>query len=151
MNQIVEELIGRVDFELPQELITSEAQSSADDMVARGAEAGMTDEQIEEQQADIIATAQVQARNNLKTNFLLQEIANVEDITVSDADLAQRVAGMAQQAKKPVKTYARELQRSGQINSIQNSILIGKAIDFLVDNANITEIEAEAETDTTEG
>ena len=151
VNQIVEELIGRVDFDLPQELVTDEAQSSADNMVARGAQAGMSDEEIEAQQADIIATAQVQARNNLKTNFILQEIAQVEDITVTESDLGQRITAMAQQEKKSLKPFVRELKRSGQINSIQNSILIGKVIDFLVDNAVISEVEAEADSETTEG
>lgn len=144
VNQIVETLIGRVDFDLPQELITDEAQSSADNMVARGAQAGMSDEEIEAQQADIIDTAQVQARNNLKTNFILQEIAQVEEITVTESDLAQRITAMAQKEKKSLKPFVRELKRSGQINSIQNSILIGKVIDFLVDNAVISEVEADS-------
>lgn len=145
VNQIVEQLIERVDFDLPEELVAAEAQGSADDMVARGAQAGLSDEEIEAQQADIIATAQIQARNNLKTNFILQEIAQAEDISVSDTEMAQRVTAMAKQEKKPVKSYARELQRSGRISSIQNSILVGKAIDFLVDNAVIEEIEVETE------
>jgi len=151
VNQIVEQLIERVDFDLPQELIDAEAQGAADDMVARGAEAGLSDEEIQAQQADIIATSQVQARNNLKTNFLLQDIAEAEKIEVTDQDLIERIGAMAQQAKKPVKKYIREIQKSGQINSIRNSILIGKAIDFLVDNANISEVEADSDTaETTE-
>lgn len=145
VNQIVEQLIERVDFELPEELVAAEAQGSADDMVARGAQAGLSDEEIEAQQADIIATAQIQARNNLKTNFILQEIASAEEIKVEEAELIQRINAMAKQAKKPVKSYARELQRSGRIESLQNSILVGKAIDFLVENADISEIEVETE------
>jgi trigger factor len=149
VNQIVEQLIERVDFELPQELVTAEAQGSADDMVARGAQAGLSDEEIEAQQAEIIATAQVQARNNLKTNFLLQEIAETENIEVTDQDMIQRVTAMAKQEKKPVKKYIRELRKSGRISSIQNSILIGKAIDFLVDNAVITEESSDTAEETT--
>ncbi|NWK54286.1 trigger factor [Verrucomicrobiaceae bacterium N1E253] len=145
VNQIVEQLIERVDFELPQELVTAEAQGSADDMVARGAQAGLSDEEIEAQQADIIATAQIQARNNLKTNFILQEIAAAEDISVSEQDLLQRISAMAQQEKKPVKSFIRELQKSGRINGLQNSMLIGKAIDFLVENAQIEELANEEE------
>lgn len=152
INQIVEALIGRVDFELPQELVTAEAQGSADDMVARGAQAGLSDEDIEAQQGDIIATAQVQARNNLKTNFILQEIAQAEEITVSQNELLQRITAMAEQEKKKVKAFIKELQRGNRIDSIQNSILVGKAIDFLVENAQIEEVEANTEdAETSEG
>ncbi len=146
INQIVEALIERVDFELPEEMVTAEAQGSADDMVARGAQAGLSDEEIEAQQGDIIATAQVQARNNLKTNFILQEIAQAEEITVSQNELLQRITAMAQQEKKQVKAFIKELQRGNRIDSIQNSILVGKAIDFLVENAKIEEVEADTET-----
>ncbi|MCP5536286.1 MAG: trigger factor [Akkermansiaceae bacterium] len=143
VNQIVENLLGKVDFELPEELVTAEAQGSADDMVARGAQAGLSDEEIASQQAEIIATAQIQARNNLKTNFILQEIAHAEKIAVTDNEVAQRIASIARQQKKAPKAVMKEMQRSGRISSLRNSILIGKAIDFLVDNAKVEEIEAE--------
>jgi len=142
VNQIVETLLARVDFALPEELVAQEAQGSADDMVARGAQAGMSDEDIASQQADIISSAQVQAKNNLKTNFILQEIAHAEKIAVTDNEVAQRVAGMAQQEKKSPKALMAEMQKSGRISSLRNSILIGKAIDFLVDSAKVEEVQA---------
>jgi len=37
------------------------------------------------------------------------------------------------------------MQRSGRISSLRSSILIGKAIDFLIENAKIEEAEVEAE------
>lgn len=146
INQIVEALLAKVDFPLPEEMVAAEAQGSADDMVARGAQAGLSDEEIAAQQAEIIATAQVQARNNLKTNFILQEIAREENIVVSDAETLQRIGAMAQQQKKSPKALAREMQKSGRISSLKNSILIGKAIDFLVDNAKVDVAETKAET-----
>ncbi len=145
VNQIVEALLERVDFPLPEEMVAQEAQGSADDMVSRGAQSGMSDEDIANQQEEIIATAQVQARNNLKTNFILQEIANAEKITVTDNEVAQRVASIAQQQKKSPKALMRELQKDGRISSLKNSILIGKSIDFLVDITKVEEVKEEAE------
>ena len=145
VNQIVEHLIGQIDFPLPEELVNAEAQSSADDMVARGAQAGMSDEEIAAEQAAIVATAEQQARNNLKTNFILQEIAHAENIEVADTEVAQRVAAMASQQKKAPKAMMKEMQRSGRISSLRNSMLIGKAIDFLAENAKIEEVEIDAE------
>ena len=113
-------------------------------MVARGAQSGLSEEQIAAQHEEIAATAQTQAKNNLKTNFILQEIAHAEKIAVTDNEVAQRVAGIAQQQKKSPKALMREMQQSGRISSLRNSILIGKAIDFLLENAKVTEVEAEA-------
>lgn len=145
VNQVVENLLSKIDFALPEEMVAAEAQGSADEMVARGAQAGMSDDQIAAQQAEIIATAQVQARNNLKTNFILQEIARAENIEASDAEVIQRINAMAKQQNKSAKTLTKEMQRSGRISSLKNSILIGKAIDFLIDNAKVEELAAETE------
>jgi len=145
VNQIVEHLLAKIDFPLPEEMVAAEAQGSADDMVSRGAQAGLSDDEIAAQQAEIIATAQIQARNNLKTNFILQEVAHAENIEVNESEVLQRINEMARQQKKSPKILIKELQRSGRISSLKNSILIGKAIDFLVDNAKMEEAEAESD------
>ncbi|MGJ8677278.1 MAG: trigger factor [Akkermansiaceae bacterium] len=146
VNQIVENLLSNVDFVLPEELVKAETQNTADQMVSRGAQQGLTDEQISAQKDDIAAAAAIQARNNIKTNFILQEIANEEKITVTDNELLERIAAIAKQEKKAPKALIKELQRDGRIPSLRNSILIGKAIDFLVEHAKIEEETATEET-----
>lgn len=147
VNQIVEALNNAVDFELPEELVQAEAQGNANQMAQRGFQQGMTEEQINEQQDEIMEAAEKQARTNLKTNFILQEIAFKEEIKVEDQDVLQRIGQMAQQANKPVKKYIKELQKANAIQNVRNSVLIGKTIDFLVDNAKVSgTTEKETET-----
>ena len=145
VNQIVENLLGKVDFVLPQELVDGEAQSSLTQMAQRATQQGITDEQMIAQESEMIENAQAQARNNLKTNFILQDIAHEEKITVTDNEVIQRIGQIAQQQKKQPKAMINELQKEGRIPSLRNSILIGKAIHFLVDSAKVTEVEASAD------
>jgi trigger factor len=139
VSQIVAHLNAQIDFELPDELVGAETQGTADSMVERGVNAGMSEEDISTQQNEIFAAAGQQARTNLKTNFILQEIARVESITVSDQDMLQRVAAMASQRRQPIQKLIKELQAEGKISGIRSSVLIGKVIDFLVENANVAE------------
>jgi trigger factor len=139
VGQIVEYLNTKIDFELPDELVGAETQGHADSMVERGFNAGMSEEEISTQQNEIFAAAGQQARTNLKTNFILQEIARRESITVSDQDMIQRVSAMAAERRQPIQKFIKELQANGQIPGIRSSVLIGKAIDFLVENANVAE------------
>ena len=139
VNQIVTHFNSQVDFELPDELLTQETQSQADAMVRRGVQAGMSEEEIEAQQNEIFASAGQQAIANLRTNFILQEIARLENITVSDAELISHLAQIAESRKVPPKKFIRDMQRAGRLASIRNSIAIGKAIDFLVEHANVQE------------
>ncbi|SHJ77166.1 trigger factor [Rubritalea squalenifaciens DSM 18772] len=147
VNQIVEFLNEAVEFELPEELVQAETQGNANQMAQRGFQQGMTEEQINEQQDEIMEAAEKQARTNLKTNFILQEIAFKEEIKVEDQDVLQRIHQLAQQAQKPVKKYIKELQKANAIQNVRNSVLIGKTIDFLVDNAKVSgTTEKETET-----
>jgi len=139
VNQIVAHFNSLVDFELPDELVTQETQSQADSMVRRGVQAGMSEEVIEAQQNEIFANAGQQAVSNLRTNFILQEIVRLENITVTDAELLSHLAQIAQSRKVAPKKFVRDMQRAGRLPSIRNSIAIGKAIDFLVEHAIVEE------------
>lgn len=146
VNQIVEHFNSLVEFDLPEELLRHETQGQADALVERGVKSGMTEEEIAAQQGEIIATAGDQARTNLKTNFILQEIARVEGIAVSDNELVNHLAMIAQSRKQNPKKFIKDLQRGGRIPGIRNSMLVGKAIDFVLEHATVEEIADEPTT-----
>lgn len=139
VNQIVAHFNSQVDFELPEELVNQETQSQADAMVRRGVQSGMSEGEIESQQTEIFASAGHQAVTNLRTNFILQEIARVEKIVVTDAELVNHLARIAQSRKVAPKKFIKDMQRAGSLPSVRSSILIGKAIDFLVEHAEVIE------------
>jgi trigger factor len=139
VNQIVAHFNSQVDFELPDELVTQETQSQADAMVRRGVQSGMSEDEIESQQTEIFASAGHQAVSNLRTNFILQEIARLENIVVTDAELVTHLAQVAQSRKLAPKKFIKDMQRAGRLPSIRSSIGIGKAIDFLVEHAEVVE------------
>ena len=139
VNQIVAHFNSLVDFELPEDMVTHETQTQADSMVNRGVQAGMTEEEIASQQTQIFASAGEQAVSNLRTNFILQEIARVEKITISDNELVNHLIQVAQSRKVAPKKFIKDLQREGRMNSVRHSIMIGKTIDFLVEHAQVAE------------
>ncbi len=143
INQIVEHLNNAASFELPEELVQRETQNQANAIVEEGNKQGASDEQMLEQQDEIFSAASQRATTNLRTNFLLQEIAGAENITVSDADLLGHIARIAQQRKEPIKKTIKTLQKNRQIQSIRNSMLIGQTIDFLLEHAKVTEVSAD--------
>jgi trigger factor len=143
VSQIVEKLNAAIHFELPEEILKREVQNQANSLVEQGSQQGASDEDILKQQEEIFSVATKRAVTNLRTNFLLQEIAQAEKIIVSDADLLGHISQIAQQRKQPIKKVIKDLQKSRQIQSIRNSMLISQTIDFLVEQANVTEVSAE--------
>ncbi len=139
VNQIMAALNSGLDFELPEALILQETQSQADAMVQRGIQAGMAEEEIAAQEAEIFASARQQALGSLRGNFILREIARLENITASDVELVNHLAQVAASRKLSPKKFIKDMQRQGRLPSIRSSITIGKAIDFLVEHAEVVE------------
>ncbi|MEO5913638.1 MAG: trigger factor [Luteolibacter sp.] len=139
VNQIVAHFNAQVNFELPDELVSQETQNQADAMVKRGVQSGMSEDEIHSQQEEIFASAGDQALSNLRTNFILQEIARIEKITVTDSELINHLAQIATSRKVAPKKFIRDMQRAGRIQNIRSSMAIGKTIDFLVEHANVVE------------
>jgi trigger factor len=142
VNQIVAHLAGLVDFELPENLLVQETQGQADAIVKQGVQAGMTQAEIESQQVEIFASARDQAVINLRSNFILQEIARTEKISVSDQELVNHLVQIANSRKIAPKKFIGDMQSSGRLPNIRSSMGIGKTIDFLVEHANVTESTA---------
>lgn len=90
-------------------------------------------------------SAETQAKNNVKTMFILEEIAQKEGITASQEEVSQRVMMMAQQQRRPVKKLARELRDNNGFENIHQDIVISKTIEFLRSNAKVTEVDPPAE------
>lgn len=143
VNQIVEHLNSAVSFDLPEEILLQETQSQADSLVEEGSKQGASEEEMLQRQEEIFSVATQRAVTNLRTNFLLQEIATAENITVPDADLLSHISRIADSRKEPIKKVIKDLQRTRRIQSIRNSLLIGRTIDFLVEHANVTEVPVE--------
>jgi len=139
VNQIVAHFNSLADFELPEDLVSRETQSQADAMVMRGVQAGMSEHEIASQQAEIFASASQQAVTSLRANFILQEIARAEGITATEKEMINHLGELARQREVAPKKFIKEMQRAGRLSSIRNSIVIGKTIDFLVEQANVVE------------
>ncbi|MEO0018045.1 MAG: trigger factor [Verrucomicrobiota bacterium] len=140
VNQIVAHFNALADFDLPEELLSQETQTQADAMVERGIKAGMTEEEIQTQQAELFAAAGQQAVSNLRTNFILQEIARAEGITVEDKELINHLAQVAVSRKLVPNKFIKDMSRAGRIPTIRQSMVVGKTLDFLVAQATVTEV-----------
>jgi trigger factor len=146
INQMIAHFDQAVEFEIPETLLQAETQNQADALVQSAAQSGMNDEEITSQREALLDTAAAQAKTNIKTNFILQEIAEKENIVVNDNELVQHLLGIAQKRKEDPSKFIKSLQRNRQIPGVRNSLLINKALDFLLEHASVTESAEETAT-----
>ncbi len=142
-NQILTKLNEEHSFDLPQHMVFNETQRQVNEMVMRGYQQGISQEQVAEQQEALMSNAQQTAMQNVKTLFLVEQIAENEGIKVSDEEVYMHIQMMAQQEQRPLKKVMKELQQKNAIGQIKQQIVFGKTVELLRSEAQITEVEAE--------
>lgn len=144
-NQILAYLNEKLEFELPQHLLFNETQRQVNDMVYESYQRGANEELIREHQNEILESAQVRAKMNLKTTFILEKIAEAEGIRATDDEVSRRVMMIAANSGKPIKKALKQIQENNGINRIRHDAMIAKVLEFLRGKAVVTEVDAPAE------
>ncbi len=140
-DQITEKLADLLDFNLPEAVVEREVYGILQQKLQQAMYGGNAPEDMDKFVEEAREEARNEAKRNLKVFFMLQEVAQVEKITVSEMELYNEVARQAQQQKKQLKSYIRELQREGRVHGIRMSLLTAKVLDFLTKEAKVTVAE----------
>jgi trigger factor len=139
--QLVDRLLDKYDFPLPEVLVNYEVESLLSDSkgyIARlGREwsdylkaAEKTEDQLREQYAD-------EARRRVKSTLLIEAIARAEAIEATTQDIETEINALGEQYGQPRERIL-EMMRPN-IDALIGGIVRTKTLDFLLDNAKIVE------------
>jgi trigger factor len=86
---------------------------------------------------ELIEGAGSLAAHRLKTNFILQRIAEQEKIEVTRDEVDHAIREQAAHYNIPVEKMRKELEEKDRINGLAEEVLLGKTLDFLKQNVSI--------------
>lgn len=139
-NAIVDKLIEISSMDVPDPMIDAQVEGIVSDYARRMQSQGITLDQYLQltgmTQADLNAQFKPQALKQIKTRLVLEEVAKVENITVSDEEIEAEFAKMAESYKMELdnlKSFFGENERKQMYEDLQ----VQKAVDFLVENAKL--------------
>ncbi|AXX28463.1 Cell division trigger factor [Actinosynnema pretiosum subsp. pretiosum] len=146
-DKVLEALLAGVEVPLPEAVVQSEIEVREHDAVhsfdhdqerfdAWLAEQGQTKEEFDAE----VRTASEQA---VKTQLVLDAIADAEQLTVSDAELTERIIYQAQRFGVSPDEYVKRAQQSGQLGAIFADVRRGKALATVVRQATVTDESGE--------
>ncbi len=135
--QIVKYLHERIQFDLPQALLQNETRRALAELVQRNRERGVTDDMLKEKEKELIDAAVGMAAHRLKTNFVLQRIAESEKIQVTKEDLDSHIKQEAARYDISPEKMRKELQQRNALDDVSEQLLLGKTLDFLKANVSI--------------
>ena len=84
----------------------------------------------------------VAATRALKSDLVLEAVARAEGIQVTKEDLDDEIRALAQATGRDPKEVRRIVERTGQVVSLASDIIRSKALDVLVDRADVASQEA---------
>jgi trigger factor len=140
--QILKELMGRVNFELPESAVAQETKNVVYDLVRENSKRGVSRETIEKEKDAIYSAATSNAKDRVKLQFLAQKIAEKEDIKVSQEEILRRVQTMAAMYQIPPEKFVKDLQKRNGFIEIYDQLAHEKVLEFLETNAQIEEVPA---------
>lgn len=83
--------------------------------------------------------AEAVAQKSLTNYFVCKKIADEEEITVEQADIDNRIAGMSRAYGYKEEDLRKQLQSSGGIEQLHMDILVAKVNDLIIEKADIAE------------
>ncbi|HEY6111676.1 MAG TPA: trigger factor [Chthoniobacterales bacterium] len=141
--QILKFLDEHTSFDLPPALLRNETRRALNELVHRNRERGVPDEILKGKEKELIEGAGSVAAHRLKTNFILERIAEREAIKVTRDDVDLRIRQEAGRYNISSDKMRKEIEEHSGLDAFAEQILLGKTLDFL--KANVS-VEPAAET-----
>jgi trigger factor len=131
-DKLVAELVKRNDFEVPESLVDRQIDLRLERGLRALAAQGMKMEDMKKMDLPRLRAGQRdQAVQDVKSSLLLDRIAELEGITVSDEELDRELAALAQQTKQTPEAVRARLTQDGGLDRIRNRIRSEKTLEFL--------------------
>ena len=131
-DKLVSELVRRNDFEVPESLVDRQIDLRLERGLRALAAQGMKMEDLKKMDLPRLRAGQrEQAVQDVKSSLLLERIADLEKIEVSDEELEREVESLAQQSKQTSEAVRARLTQDGGLDRIRMRIRSEKTLDFL--------------------
>ena len=142
-DRAIEALLEMIDIPLPQALVDDEIAHRNESLQVDLERAGLTMEAFLESrdttQADLEKEIADDVRRSMKARFILDQIAENEEIGVEQDELAQYVTQLAYQQGVSPDALAQQLTNAGQLGMVVADVLRSKAAGLLAERATIVD------------
>jgi trigger factor len=131
-DKLLEEFTQRFQFPVPESLLQQQIDARLDRGLRALAQQGMTTEQM--RQLDFTRLREAQrdsALNEVKSSLILDRIAAVENVEVTEEEFDTQLQLLSYQAREPLETLRKRLTEDGGLARIREQILREKTVNQL--------------------
>ena len=131
-DKLIADLVKRNEFEVPESLVDRQIDVRLERGLRALAAQGMKMEDLKKMDLPRLRVGQRdQAVQDVKSSLLLERVADLEKIEVSEDEVNHEIAALAQQSKQAPEAVRARLTQDGGLDRIRNRIRSEKTLDFL--------------------
>jgi len=138
-GQVRKYLLDNTKLDLPEGVSSRQTERAVIGRIVELRRQGVPMEEIDKHADDLRTSAREQALTELKLFFILEKIAEKQEVEITEEDLNARIAEIARAYNQRFDRVRDELARDGGLDSLYLQIRDDKCIDAIVEKAKITE------------
>jgi trigger factor len=145
-RQITSALIEAANWELPPALLQRQSRRELQRAILELQRSGFGEDEIKAHENELRQNSRVATAQALKEHFILERIAEEEEIEAEEADYEQEIHLIAVQTGESVRRVRARLEKGGAMDVLRNQIIERKVIDVILEHARFKEVPFDFET-----
>ncbi|HEX8767788.1 MAG TPA: trigger factor, partial [Jatrophihabitans sp.] len=142
-DKVLELLVSQTEVPLPESAVQAEIDWRQHDVVHQLGHDDAAFERFLETEGktrdEFTAELREVAENAVKTQFILDSIADAEAVSVSDAELTEYIVRQAQRYNMAPQEFADQVVQAGNIAALVADVRRNKALAAVLESANVTD------------
>jgi trigger factor len=142
-DRLVEKLVESADFPVPESAVQAEVGYREHDVVhSLGHDDKLFDELLASEgktREEFTAELRESAEKSVRAQFILDAIADAEQVTVGDAELTEYLVRQAARYNMPPKDFASQIVEAGNLPALMADVRRNKALAGVLESATITD------------
>jgi trigger factor len=131
-DKLVQDLVTKFDIAVPESMVEQQIDTRLERGLRALAAQGMRSEDLKRMDMGRLREGQRQAaRREVQASLLLDKIADLETVEVSDEELDKEIASLAQQMQQTAEAVRKRLEENGSVSRIRARIRNDKTLEML--------------------
>ena len=148
-EQLSQQLVSATDMQLPPDMLKRQTQKTLRRRLMELQQAGFGEEELRARFNTLSNNAREETSKSLQLQFVLQKIADKEDIEVEQKDLEQEVFRIAQQSHESPRKVRARIERENLWESIALQVLERRTMDRILESAEYEDVPYQDDEDFT--
>ena len=140
-GEVYKYLLGKVNIELPTDIVAEQSQAVLQRQYVNLMRMGIPKEIIEGKIDSLKSGSEQQAKDELKTFFIMNKVGEKLGISVSDEELNGYIAQIAIENNQRPERLRQTMEKEGTLETLRLQIRDEKCLTKLLETAKITEVE----------